>query len=97
MFVPRPVQAAPCLPVFSVRFFPLFAGLLCLLTTAALAQGPVTVSPGKVSLDGHQQQSFTATGRNNTSTAVGWTATCGTLSSSTANPVTYTAPLAAGP
>ena len=97
MFVPRYGQAARFSSVFSLRFFPLFAGLLCVLATATLAQGPVTVSPAKVSLDGHQQQSFTATGRNNTSTAVSWTTTCGTLSSSTANPVTYTAPLAAGP
>jgi len=52
----------------------------------------VSVTPPSVSLQPSGTQSFTATVSNTTNTAVTWGASCGTLSSTTANPVNYTAP-----
>ncbi|MGB8261071.1 MAG: hypothetical protein WCE75_12000 [Terracidiphilus sp.] len=56
----------------------------------------VSVSPTSAPLLTSAKQKFTATVINTTNTAVKWTATCGALSSAAANPVTYTAPAAAG-
>ncbi len=63
-------------------------------TGAALPQATVkiTVAPATVSLPTGGTQSFSATVTNTTNTAVTWSTTCGSLSSATANPVTYTAP-----
>ena len=64
----------------------------------------VSVAPSTATVAASATQVFTATVMNTTNTAVTWTlthgtpptpcppATCGTLSSTTANPVTYTAP-----
>lgn len=64
----------------------------------------VSVAPSTATVTAGSTQAFTATVMNTTNTAVTWTltqgapptpcppATCGTLSSATANPVTYTAP-----
>jgi hypothetical protein len=55
----------------------------------------VSVSPTTASLNAGATQSFTATvtgATGSASTSVTWNATCGSLSSTTANPVTYTAP-----
>jgi hypothetical protein len=64
----------------------------------------VSVAPSTATVTAGSTQAFTATVMNTSNTAVTWTltqgspatpcppATCGTLSSATANPVTYTAP-----
>lgn len=52
----------------------------------------ITISPTTVSLAGAAAQVFTATVTGSANTAVSWSATCGTLSGPTTNPVTYTAP-----
>ena len=66
------------------------------VTLVALPPVAVSVSPATASLSTGAKQAFKVTVSNATNTAVTWTASCGTLSSATANPVTYTAPTAAG-
>jgi hypothetical protein len=76
-----------------------------LLAASALAAGSrssaastvtITVAPTTATLVEMQKRAFTATVANATNTAVTWSATCGTLSGASANPVNFTAPSAAG-
>ena len=77
---------------------PLISG--CSGSISALPPVSISVSPSAATVPINGTQQFTATVINTSNTAVTWSlsgsgcmgATCGTLSSTTANPVTYTAP-----
>ena len=52
----------------------------------------ITVSPASITLTESQAKPFKATVTGSSNVAVSWSASCGSLSSTTANPVSYTAP-----
>jgi len=66
--------------------------------TVTVTAPPVSISvaPATASLLTNGTQSFSATVKNTSNTVVVWGASCGTLSSTTANLVTYAAPPTAG-
>lgn len=67
-------------------------------TATVTVPGPVavSVSPATVSMAVNGTTTLTATVANTTNQAVLWKTSCGTLSSTTANPVAFTAPAATG-